>query len=117
MVTDASPAPSSSVTVRIFGSLRPLRTARGLPYALDVAVPRGGIVARDLAVSLGLPPEKIEGVFVNHGLHGIGVRVSPGDRVAFVPYGTPGPHRVFLGIYAAGREASEAAEGRRDASG
>ena len=117
MVTDASPAPFSSVTVRIFGSLRPLRTARGLPYALDVAVPRGGIVARDLAVSLGLPPEKIEGVFVNHGLHGIGVRVSPGDRVAFVPYGTPGPHRVFLGIYAAGREASEAAEGRRDASG
>ena len=117
MVTDASPAPSSSVTVRIFGSLRPLRTARGLPYTLDVDVPRGGIAARDLAVSLGLPPEKIEGVFVNHGLHGIGVRVSPGDRVAFVPYGTPGPHRVFLGLYAAGRKASEAAGDRRDASG
>ena len=117
MVTDASPAPSSSVTVRIFGSLRPLRTARRLPYTLDVDVPRGGIAARDLAVSLGLPPEKIEGVFVNHGLHGIGVRVSPGDRVAFVPYGTPGPHRVFLGLYAAGREASETAEGRADASG
>ena len=117
MVRDASPAPSSSVTVRIFGSLRPLRTARRLPYTLDVDVPRGGIAARDLAVSLGLPPEKIEGVFVNHGLHGIGVRVTPGDRVAFVPYGTPGPHRVFLGLYAAGREASEAAGGRRDASG
>ena len=117
MVTDASPAPSSPVTVRIFGSLRELRTARGLPYALDVDVPRGGIAARDLALSLGLPPERIEGVFVNHGLHGIGVCVSPGDRVAFVPYGTPGPHRVFLGLYAAGREANEAAGGGRDASG
>jgi len=115
MVTDASSTPSASVTVRIFGSLRQLRAARRLPYTLDVDVPRGGIAARDLAVSLGLPPEKIEGVFVNHGLHGIGVRVSPGDRVAFVPYGTPGPHRVFLGLYAAGREASEAAGDSRDA--
>lgn len=115
MVTDASPTPCASVTVRIFGSLRRLRTARGLPHTLDVDVPRGGVAARDLAVSLGLPPEEIEGVFVNHGLHSIGVRVSPGDRVAFVPYGTPGPHRVFLGLYAAGREASEATEDGRDA--
>jgi hypothetical protein len=115
MVTDASPAPRASVTVRIFGSLRQLRTGQGLPHTLDVDVPRGGVAARDLAVSLGLPPEKIEGVFVNHGLHGIGVRVSPGDRVAFVPYGTPGPHRVLLGLYAAGREASEATEDGRDA--
>jgi len=50
-------------------------------------------------------------------VHGIGVHVSPGDRVAFVPYGTPGPHRVFLGLYAAGEEESDAAEGCRDASG
>ncbi len=117
MVTDASPAPSSSVTVRIFGSLRPLRTARRLPYTLDVDVPRGGIAARDLAVSLGLPPEKIEGVFVNHGLHGIGVRVSPGDRVAFVPYGTPGPHRVFLGLTPPAGKRARQVGGRRDASG
>ena len=46
--------------------------------------------------------EKIEGVFVNHVVHGIGVHVSQGDRVAFVPYGTPGPHRVLLGLHSAG---------------
>jgi molybdopterin converting factor small subunit len=111
MVPDCSPAKASTVTVRIFGSLRPLRTSRGLPCTLTVEVPRGGIAARDLAVSLALPPEEIEGVFVNHSLHGLGVNVSPGDRVAFVPYGTPGPHRVYLGLYAAGKTANEAAGG------
>ena len=117
MVADSSPARAPTATVRIFGSLRPLRTARGLPHTLAVEVPPGGIAARDLAVSLELPPEKIEGVFVNHVVHGIDVHVSPGDRVAFVPFDTPGPHRVFLGLYAAGREESAAAEGGRDASG
>jgi molybdopterin converting factor small subunit len=111
MVPDCSPAKASTVTVRIFGSLRPLRTSRGLPCTLTVEVPRGGIAARDLAVSLALPLEEIEGVFVNHSLHGLGVNVSPGDRVAFVPYGTPGPHRVYLGLYAAGKTADEAAGG------
>ena len=106
MATDSSTASAPTVSVRIFGSLRPLRTARGLPHTLAVEVPQGGIAARDLAVSLELPPEKIEGVFVNHSLHGIGVHLSPGDRVAFVPYGTPGPHRVLLGLYAAGKEDS-----------
>jgi hypothetical protein len=117
MVTDSAPPCASMVSVRIFGSLRPLRTARGLPCTLAVEVPQGGIAARDLAVSLELPPDKIEGVFVNHSLHGIGVHVSPGDRVAFVPYGTPGPHRVYLGLYAAGKEESAAPESCRDAGG
>jgi len=103
MPGDASDASPATVTVRIFGSLRLRRTERGLPHSLVVGVPAGGIAARDLAVSLELPPEEIEGVFVNQVVHGIDVRVSPGDRVAFVPYGTPGPHRVFLGLYAAGR--------------
>ena len=107
-MTDSPQASASTVTVRVFGSLRPLRTERGLPHALTVEVPRAGIAARDLAVSLGLPPELIEGVFVNHVVHGIGVHISPGDRVAYLPFDTPGPHRVFLGIYAAGKEKSEA---------
>jgi len=104
----------SRVTVRIFGSLRPFRTDRGLPHTLAVDVPQDGIAARDLAVLLELPLEKIEGVFVNHVVHGIGAHVSPGDRVAFVPYDTPGPHRLFLGLYAAGKEESDAGGGRRD---
>jgi len=117
MGTDSPRVSASTVTVRIFGSLRPLRTARGLPHTLSVEVPQGGIAACDLAVSLGLPPARIEGVFVNHVVHGNGVHVSPGDRVAFVPFDTPGPHRVFLGLYDAGREECDAAQGGPDANG
>jgi hypothetical protein len=46
----------------------------------------------------------IEGVFCNRVVHGIDHVIKPGDRVAFVPKGTPGPHRFFLGLYAAGKD-------------
>lgn len=99
---DSVPAP---VSVRIFGSLRPFRTENGLACDLSVEVPEEGVAASDLAVELGLPLDWVEGVFVNHTVHAVSARVSPGDRIAFVPRGTPGPHRVFLGLYAAGCEA------------
>ena len=105
-----SPSASSAACAR-------LGPSGGCHAPLPSRSPEGGLAARDLAVSLQLPPEKIEGVFVNHVVHGLSVHVSPGDRVAFVPYGTPGPHRVFLGLYAADKEESEAAEGCRDGSG
>jgi len=92
------------VTVRVFGSLRPLCEASGRPHTLTVEVPDEGMRARDIAVSIDLPPELIEGVFVNHTVHGISTLVRPGDRIAFVPYDTPGPHRVFLGLYSAGQD-------------
>ncbi|OPX36823.1 MAG: hypothetical protein B1H13_13835 [Desulfobacteraceae bacterium 4484_190.3] len=31
--------------------------------------------------------------------------VHPGDRIAFLPYGTPGPYRAFLGIWREGKKA------------
>jgi hypothetical protein len=99
------------VTVRVFGSLQPFRKKRGLECAFEASVPEDGIAARDLAISLEIPPEKIEGVFVNHTVHGINVWVNPGDRVAFVPFDTPGPHRVFLGLYSAGKESDGSAVG------
>jgi hypothetical protein len=92
------------VTVRIFGSLRLLRDEQGLPHTFTVEVPEAGMSARELALSLGIAPELTEGVFVNHTVYSLGVAVRPGDRIAFVPYDTPGPHRVFLGLYDAGRD-------------
>ncbi len=91
------------VTVRMFGLLHLYRTERGLPTTVEFVVPDGGTTGRDLATALDLPVERIEGVFVNRTVYGIDHAVMPGDRVAFVPYGTPGPHRVFLGLYDAGR--------------
>lgn len=90
--------------VRVLGSLRPSRTELGLPYEFTANVPEGGIGARAFAESLGLPMDRVEGVFVNHTVHGLNVTIMPGDRIAFVPNDTPGPHRVFLGLYKAGKD-------------
>lgn len=93
--------------VRMFGRLHTLRRERGLPTTVSLDVPSDGITAKEIALSLDLPVEHIEGVFCNHTMFGLGHRIMPGDRMAFVPHGTPGPHRVFLRIR---REDDEDAE-------
>jgi hypothetical protein len=93
----------TNTTVRMFGALHSLRRERGLPSTIEVSIPPGGCAACDLARKLDLPLEKIEAVFVNHRAHGLSHPIQAGDRVAFVPTGTPGPCRVLLGIYQAGR--------------
>jgi len=100
----SGPAAPSAVTVRVFGSLRPSRTERGLPCEFRAEVPGDGVVARELAETLELPMDRVEGVFVNHTVHGLGIVIHPGDRIAFVANDTPGPHRVFLGLYDAGKD-------------
>jgi molybdopterin converting factor small subunit len=92
------------ITVLVFGSLRPSRTERGLPYEFVAEIPAEGAIARDLAEEFGLPLAHVEGVFVNHHVHGLSVRVMPGDRIGFVPDDIPGPHRYFLGLYDAGKD-------------
>lgn len=94
----------TTTTVRMFGALHTLRRERGLEPTVEVSIPSGGCVACDLARELDLPLEKIEAVFVNHLAHGLDHIIRPGDRVAFVPTGVPGPHRVLLGIYGAVRK-------------
>lgn len=92
------------VRVRVFGELCRLQRERGLPSESIAEVPAEGISGHDLAIELGLPTERIEGIFCNHTIRSLGFRVHPGDEVAFVPYGTPGPHRYFLGLYEAGHD-------------
>jgi len=102
------PESLSDVTMRIFGSLRPECDELGLPSQFRLTVPVDGITGSELAATLGLPAEKIEGIFINRVVRPISDTVRPGDRVAFVPYDTPGPHRFFLGIYAAGKSGHDA---------
>ena len=92
-----SAAPASPVTVRMFAHLHSYRRERGLPTTVPVELPAEGVRDGDLAVSLELPVERIEGVFINGALLGLGARVTPGDRVAFIPYGTPATHPAFFG--------------------
>lgn len=92
-----------TTTIRMFGALHTIRKGRGLASAAEVLVPAEGRTARDIARELDLPLDKIEGVFVNAIVYAIDHRVFPGDRVAFIPTGVPGPHRFMLGVHQAGR--------------
>ena len=97
-----------TVTVRMFGALHALQRERGRPWLVTVEVPDDGISGEALAEALELPCEMIEGVFINRVVQGLDEIVHPGDRVAFVPYGTPGPHRVYLGLHRAGSQRHDA---------
>lgn len=99
-----------AVTVRLFGALYALQKERGGATVLEVELPPEGITGTELAAMLDLPLSMIEGVFCNRTVRPLGHRLMPGDRVAFVPEGTPGPHRFFLGLYAAGKEGAETGE-------
>jgi len=90
----------------MFGFLHSARKAEGLPSTVEVTVADDGTTADRIASDLGLDLNIIEGVFVNGTVYDIGHPVLPGDRIAFVPHGTPGPHRVFLGLYKAGQAGS-----------
>jgi len=92
-----------TVRVRLLGRLHTLRSERGLPVVEEVTVPGEGVSAADLARSLELPLAHIEAVFCNHRVYSLDHQIRPGDAVAFVPQGTPGPHRFALGIYSAGK--------------
>lgn len=94
------------VNVRMFGVLDALCRERGVGSRMTVTVPAEGLSARSLAEQLDLPLEQIEGVFCNHTVYGLDRIIRPGDEVAFVPYGTPGPHRYFLGLYKAGKSSN-----------
>lgn len=77
---------------------------QGLSYSLEREIAHDGETAFDIAMGLSIPPEKIEAVFCNGRVINIYDPVFPGDRVAFFPFGTPGPYRVFLGIARENRE-------------
>ena len=87
-----------SISIRIFGFLRRYMDTQGLSYAFDKDIDPKGEPAYNIAVELHIPPKEIEAVFINGSVKNIYDSVFPGDRVAFIPYGTPGPYRVFLGM-------------------
>ncbi|HBG07006.1 MAG: hypothetical protein A2075_17060 [Geobacteraceae bacterium GWC2_58_44] len=94
----------TNTTVRMFGALHSFRKDRGLASTIEVAVPPEGRTALDLAQQLSLPMDKVEAVFINHVVHDLGKVVKPGDRVAFIPTGIPGPARFLLGINGKGQQ-------------
>ncbi len=84
--------------VRVFGALRKHLDRQNIPYLIKKHIPRGTLTSMDIAKELNIPSDEIEAIFINGKVSDRDMLLSPGDRIAFLPYGTPGPYRVFLGI-------------------
>lgn len=67
------------------------------PLILELERPTTGI---KLAEQLEIPLDEIEIIFVNGFAQSVDCDIQPGDRIAFVPPGCPGPYRMALGFYA-----------------
>lgn len=66
------------------------------PIILELDKALTGIV---LAERLNIPPDQIEVIFINGFVQSLHEVINPGDRVAFLPPGCPGPYRIALGFY------------------
>jgi len=88
----------TNTTVRMFGCLHTHRKEHGLESTVNVTIPPSGCTGLELAQELELPLEKVEAIFVNHLVYSLDHRINPGDRVAFIPTGVPGPYRLLIGI-------------------
>lgn len=66
------------------------------PLILDLDEP---ITGDKLAAKLEIPLDEIEVIFVNGFVQALDYIINPGDRVAFLPPGCPGPYRIALGFY------------------
>jgi len=91
------------VEVRGFSYLKEIFDQRGWPFPIQVPLDKQ-CTAAELAKKLELPRDRIETVFINGIAGPLERTINPGDRVAFVPPGTPGPYRVILGLVNKGDE-------------
>ena len=91
-------AADQALEIRVFGALRKYLDNQGLPYFYRKKIAPGTCTPMEIAGELKLPRNEIEGVFINGKVSDMETLLSPGDRIAFLPYGTPGPYRLFLGI-------------------
>ncbi len=76
---------------------KPLR-AKGVDCCEAAMSIAEGITPAALLEQLGLAREAVEAVFINGKAGDFDAVLQDGDRVALMPPGTPGPHRVLLRI-------------------
>jgi hypothetical protein len=97
--------------IRTLGILYTLRRKEGLSPSVELQLPSEGKSALAIAREMELPIDKIEAVFCNNTIYSLDHIIMPGDSIAFVPHGTPGPHRYTLGIKQAGDRQKKAHSG------
>ena len=67
-----------------------------MPVFLEINGPISGL---ELSKQLEIKRDDIEVIFVNGFVQQVDYIINPGDRVAFLPPGCPGPYRIALGFY------------------
>lgn len=65
---------------------------------MEIEVPKEIKRGTELANYLGLPLDQIECMMLDGKSADLEAEIGNAQRVAFIPYGTPGPYRVFLGL-------------------
>ena len=91
-------AERQEIEIRFFMFLAELCKDRGWtsPMRLELGEEISGA---QLLERLEISPERVEVLLVNgKAMWPAAARIQPGDRVALLPPGTPGPYRVLLGF-------------------
>lgn len=87
-----------TATIRMFGIFHTLHRERGLSPAVAIQLSPAGRPALEIARELNLPLDMVGAVYCNHCPSGLDQIIRPGDRIAFVPKGVPGPHKCLQGF-------------------
>jgi molybdopterin converting factor small subunit len=98
------------IEVRAFGEFMKIFKDQNWPWPKRVEID-GETSAAVVAAKLGIPIDKVEILFINGFAQKPDHTIKPGDRVAFVPPGTPGPYRLMLGL--AQKQAKEVELGKK----
>jgi sulfur carrier protein ThiS len=87
-----------TITFNAFSFLQKKLKEKNIEFSnVKLKIPEG-ITARDLIKILTLDMSDVEAVFVNGKVVLFDTVIQDNDRLAFIPYGMPGPYRVFLGF-------------------
>lgn len=82
-----------------FMGLRTLFSERGWSIPRFVDLPKD-MTGEELLHFLAIDSAKVESLILNRSAIAVeDAVIHPGDRVALVPPGVPGPHRLLLGIH------------------
>jgi len=89
---------SGTIEVRVFMGLVAIFKERNWSIPMLVTIGKG-LTGVELMTLMNIPEQQVEIIFINGKVFlPADAVINPGDRVALVPPGTPGPYRVLLGF-------------------
>jgi len=81
-----------------FSFLQKKLKSNGFDYENVKTTVRDNHTISDFMHDLKLEEQDVEAVFINGKAGTFKAVIKEGDRIALIPPGTPGPHRLLLGI-------------------